>query len=141
MERTPRTVTIFSLNLLSYDESAREAVLDVTCSKGTYIRTLCHDLGETLGCGAVMSSLIRTEAAGFTLEQCRSFSEIEALLTEGDFAKALLPVEELFRTLPKVRLSPVQSRMFENGVRLDLNRIRGRRLCAGTFSHGFYLYL
>ena len=124
VERPPRTVTIHSLELLAYDESAREAAIDVHCSKGTYIRTLCHDLGEALGCGAVMTSLTRTEAAGFTLADCRTFAEIEELLAEGTFAEALLPVAQLFRELPPVHLSPVQTRMFENGVRLDLNRVR-----------------
>ena len=124
VERTPRIVTIHSLELLSYDESTREATVEVHCSKGTYIRTLCHDLGKMLGCGAVMTSLIRTEAAGFTLTDCRTFDEIEALLAEGSFTEALLPVEGLFRQLPRVHLSPVQTRMFENGVRLDLNRVR-----------------
>ena len=69
VERQPRRVTIYHLEILSYDEIGREAILDVRCSKGTYIRTLCHDLGSVLGCGAVMTSLVRTEAAGFTLEK------------------------------------------------------------------------
>ena len=124
VERQPRPVTIHRLELLSYNEAAREAILDVSCSKGTYIRTLCHDLGRALGCGAVMTSLTRTEAAGFTLEDCFSLEEIAALLEEGRFAEALLPAERLFRTLPAARLSPVQARMFSNGVRLDLSRVR-----------------
>ena len=107
VERTPREITIHSLELLSYDEAAREAVLDVCCSKGTYIRTLCHDLGEVLGCGGIMTSLTRTEAAGFTLADCRTLEEIQALVDEGRLGKALLPVEALFRGLPAIRLSPI----------------------------------
>ena len=116
-------------------EAAREAVLDVCCSKGTYIRTLCHDLGEVLGCGGIMTSLVRTEAAGFTLADCRTLEEIQALVDEGRLGEALLPVEALFRGLPAIRLSPVQSRMFENGVRLDLNRVRHQEIPG---SHAVY---
>ena len=105
VERTPRPVTIYSLELLSYDEASREAMLDVFCSKGTYVRTLCHDLGEALGCGAAMSSLTRTEAAGFSLADCRTLEELQTLVDES-------------------RLSEVQTRMFTNGVHLDLNRVR-----------------
>lgn len=135
VERTPRKITIHSLELLSYEESTREAVVDVCCSKGTYIRTLCHDLGEVLGCGGIMTSLVRTEAAGFTLADCRTLEEIQALVDEGRLGEALLPVEALFRGLPAIRLSPVQSRMFENGVRLDLNRVRHQEIPG---SHAVY---
>ncbi len=124
VERQPRRVTIYHLEILSYDEIGREAILDVRCSKGTYIRTLCHDLGSVLGCGAVMTSLVRTEAAGFTLENCLTLENISDLLEQNRFSEVLIPVEQLFRELPAVHLSPVQTRMFTNGVRLDLKRVR-----------------
>lgn len=124
VERTPRPVTIYSLELLSYDEASREAMLDVFCSKGTYVRTLCHDLGEALGCGAAMSSLTRTEAAGFSLADCRTLEELQTLVDKSRLSEAILPVEQLFSSLPKIHLSEVQTRMFTNGVHLDLNRVR-----------------
>ena len=67
VERTPRPVTISRLDLLAYDAVSGRGELDVACSKGTYIRTLCADLGASLGTGAVMAALRRTEACGFTL--------------------------------------------------------------------------
>ena len=124
VERKPREITIAGLRLLSYDEQAREAVLDVQCSAGTYIRTLCHDLGQFLGMGAVMSSLVRTEAAGFALDDCVTLEEAQQAADEGRFPGLLRPVETLFRKLPAIHLSAVQARMFANGVRLDLSRVR-----------------
>ena len=86
VERTPREITIYKLDLLSYDPEKREALLDVSCSKGTYIRTLCHDLGQFLGMGAVMSSLIRTEAAGFTLSDCVTLEDAQKAASESRFS-------------------------------------------------------
>lgn len=78
VERKPRTVTIFSIRILEL--SLPRVRMEVHCSKGAYIRTLCHDIGETLGCGGCMESLIRTRAAGFALEDARKLGEIEELV-------------------------------------------------------------
>ena len=123
VEREPRTVRIYRLNLLSYDEENRSGTLDISCSKGTYIRTLIHDLGEALGAGGVMTSLTRTEAAGFSLQDCLTFQEVEELLRTDSLAQRVLPVDQVFKTYPAIRLNPVQSRKFLNGVRLDLKRV------------------
>lgn len=123
VEREPRTVRIYQLNLLSYDEENKSGTLDISCSKGTYIRTLIHDLGEALGAGGVMTSLTRTEAAGFSLQDCLTFQDVEELLRTDSLAKRVLPVEQVFKTYPAIHLNPVQSRKFLNGVRLDLNRV------------------
>ncbi len=127
VERQPRAITIHHINLLDYDEQTRCATLDVGCSKGTYIRTLCHDLGRALGVGGAAQTLRRTEALGFTLEKCRSFEEIAAALEQGEeaFAELLLPLETVFRSCPAVYLSPTQEKMFRNGVKMDLARIGG----------------
>ena len=126
VEREPRPVTIYRLDLLSYDPDTRTGKAEVACSKGTYIRTLCHDLGEALGTGGIMTALRRTEAAGFTLDDCLTLDEVSRLMEEGRLSEALRPVERIFAPLPAIRLNPVQTRMFLNGVRLDLNRIAGQ---------------
>ncbi|MGI5894359.1 MAG: tRNA pseudouridine(55) synthase TruB [Candidatus Merdivicinus sp.] len=123
VERKARNITIYQLNLLAFDSEKQEALLDISCSKGTYIRTLCHDLGQMLGTGAVMSSLTRTEAAGFTLENCISLEQAQQAALEQHFADLLLPVGQAFSDLPAIILNDIQARMFQNGVRLDLNRI------------------
>lgn len=125
VERQPRSITIHHINLLDYDEPTRCATLDVGCSKGTYIRTLCHDLGRALGVGGVAKTLRRTEALGFTLGDCVGFEEITAAVEQGDeaFAALLLPLETVFRSCPAVCLAPVQEKLFRNGVRMDLARL------------------
>ena len=127
VERPPRTITIHHIHLLDYDPETRCAQLDVGCSKGTYIRTLCHDLGQKLGVGGAAQILRRTEALGFTLQDCCGFEQIAAALEAGEeaFAAMLLPLETVFRSCPAVELSPAQDKMFRNGVRMDLARIKG----------------
>ena len=77
IERPTRTVTIHGLELLEPEEPGGDWRLRVRCSKGTYVRTLCHDIGRALGCGGCMSSLRRTMAAGFTLAECRTIEEVQ----------------------------------------------------------------
>lgn len=114
IERQPRPVTIYSLSGRLLQPDLLE--LDVHCSKGTYIRTLAADLGEKLGCGAALSALRRTMAAGFDLEECLSLEEAQAM--GNRLEEKLLPVETAFSGLPRMQLLPDQARLFQNGVRL-----------------------
>ena len=110
VHREPRPVTIHTLELL---EQAGEGdyLLRVRCSKGTYVRTLCHDIGEALGCGGCMYSLRRTMAAGFTLDDAVTLDQAE----EGREA-LLLPTDSFFRRYASVTLSsPRQERLCRNG--------------------------
>lgn len=95
VERKPRAITVYELELLE-QSAPDEFALRVVCSKGTYIRTLCHDLGQALGCGGCMAALRRTMAAGFRIEEAvtleRAQEEREALL---------LPLDEYFRAYPR----------------------------------------
>ena len=120
VERPTRTVFIHSLTVLNEDEQAGEYTIEVSCSKGTYIRTLCNDIGESLGCGAVMTSLVRTKAAGFMLNDCLTFDDVQQLMEEETLAGQLIPVEQAFMSLPSVRLSEEDTRRFKNGVKLDI---------------------
>ena len=83
VERKPRPITIFGLDILRQD-APDHYTIQVTCSKGTYIRTLCHDIGQKLGCGGVMDALRRTEAAGFTLEQAVTLEQDGSFLMLGE---------------------------------------------------------
>ena len=127
VERPKREITIHLLELLHFNEEERTAVLDVRCSKGTYIRTLCNDIGEALGCGAVLTALRRTETLGFTEEDCHTLEELKAAAGEGTFDSLLMPVDRVFRGYPAVYLSPKQTERFLNGVRLDTLRVRHRK--------------
>lgn len=116
-----RQVTIYSATLC--EAEGGEYSLDVHCSKGTYIRTLCHDLGQKLGCGGALSSLERTMAAGFTLEDCITLEQAQELRDAGLLKQRLLPIDSAFRTLPEIRLNAHFERLFKNGVRLRPQQI------------------
>lgn len=123
IERQPRPVTIDRLELLE-QASDRDYVLRCQCSKGTYIRTLCHDIGQALGCGGTMYSLRRTMAAGFTLEQALSLEDIQRA---GD--SCLLPVDSLFADYPAFTLPTV---LLERRVR------NGNPITAENLTDGLY---
>ncbi len=123
VEREARPVTIHTLTLLDYDETAGVGTLDCACSKGTYIRALCADLGERLGCGAVMTGLRRTGAAGYALADCVTLDEARRLAEEGGLAARLLPVESAFMGCGAVTVTAPQAARFQNGGALSLDRL------------------
>lgn len=114
VERKPREVEISRLEIL--DGSDRDWQLSVRCSKGTYIRTLCNDLGEALGCGGVMSGLRRTCAGDFSVENAYT---LETLMQEG-FEGKLLPVDSLFSDSPALTLGAKKERLVRNGVKVSI---------------------
>ncbi|MCI1268368.1 MAG: tRNA pseudouridine(55) synthase TruB [Ruminococcus sp.] len=123
VEREKRQITINSLSLAQYDENSRSGLLNINCSKGTYVRTIIHDIGQNLGCGAVMTSLVRTSSCGFSLDCCHTFAEVENARDNGCLEQLIIPVESVFSSLPKLKLSQVQTKMYRNGVKLDLSRV------------------
>lgn len=123
VEREARPITIFKLEIESYSPETRQGTLRVACSKGTYIRTLCEDIGNTLGCGGIMTSLRRTQAAGFTLEDSITIAEAKRLKEENSLADRILPVERLFAGYPRVTVTEKQAQRFQNGGALDLERL------------------
>ena len=120
IEREPRPITIYSIDAKKLSE--REYELDVRCSKGTYIRTLCADIGKKLGVGAVMKSLVRAEASGFTLDGAITLGELEKL-TDEEKEKRIVPVEYIFRNERKVTLTPFFARLARCGVEIYLKKI------------------
>lgn len=127
VERQPREIEVSQLVLESYDSSTREGVLSISCGKGTYIRTIISDIGDRLGCGGIMTSLVRTSSGGFTLDDCRTLEEIQQARDEDRLEELILPIERVFEKLTKLRLGEAQTRMYRNGVKLDLERVRGIR--------------
>ena len=123
VEREARPVTVHTLELVAYDEEAGELTLDCACSRGTYIRTLCTDLGERLGCGAVMTALRRTRAAGYSLDQCVTLDQARSLAEAGTLPARLMPVDSAFSACGKVTVSPAQAARFRNGGALALDRL------------------
>ena len=109
--RPPRTIRIFSLTLLEF--APPSARIQVHCSKGTYVRTLCKDIGEALGCGGCMESLRRTSAGAYTLEQS---VPLETLLESEDPGQYLLPADSLFTRYPALTASRSQEKKCRNGA-------------------------
>ncbi len=124
VERPTRTVHIDAITLDAFDETQQTATLTVSCGKGTYIRTLLSDMGQRLGGDAVMTALTRTAACGYPLQDCLTFEQVAAAMADGTLEEHLLPTDSLFSSYPKLRLNAAQERMFCNGVKLDLKRLR-----------------
>ncbi len=124
VEREARPVTIYDLTLIDYNEQEGLLTLSCHCSSGTYIRTLCDDLGRVLGCGAVMTALRRTMAAGFPLTVCITIDEAKALAEAGTLADRLLPLDTALAAYPAITVSAPQAARFRNGGALDLVRLR-----------------
>lgn len=123
VERKEREIEIKRLELV--ENINGEYVIDVFCSKGTYIRSLIDDIGRMLGCGAVMTSLVRTSAMGFTLENCTTLDELQQRKNENiGFDGILLPLDQVLSAYDKITISPAQSVRFKNGGSLDLARIK-----------------
>ena len=114
VERQPRPITIHELTLLDF--SRNEAKLRVRCSKGTYIRTLCKDIGEALGCGGCMAELRRVQAGEYTLEGSVPLHDLLKISEAGEDVEHLLrPVDSMFASTPKLTLNQKQSRLVRNG--------------------------
>lgn len=118
VERTPRNVTIKELELIEALPD-NEYVIDVLCSKGTYIRSLADDIGKALGCGAVLTSLRRTMTAGFSIDECTPLEKFE----ENGAQKYILPADRAVMHLGEVRVSQPQGVRFCNGGGLSLSRL------------------
>lgn len=117
VERAARPVTIYELKLLKHDAEAATSTLEVLCSGGTYVRTLIHDVGAALGCGAHMTSLRRTAAAGFT--------EMDAIALDAVDAQALRPLGDAVRELPRIDVDEDAARDVSHGKALDLTAPAG----------------
>lgn len=122
VERAQKEIEVYGINLLEFNEHAQTARMEVSCGKGTFIRTLINDMGEKLGCGASMSSLERTMAGGFDISECYTIADVEAMMQDGTFEEHLIPIERLFEDLPRLVLSDFDKRLYRSGVPLELQK-------------------
>ena len=129
VEREARPITVYKLDARRTGERTYE--LDVECSKGTYIRTLCADIGKKLGCGGTMAALCRTQAAGYPLSAAHTLAEFEAM-TEEERRAAVIPPEDIFPAAEKVVLPAFYARLARNGQPIYLRKI-GRADPLGTY--------
>lgn len=124
--RRPRAITIYDLELL--DGAAADYILRVHCSKGTYVRTLCHDIGAALGCGGCMSSLRRTRAGSFTLQQAVTMQQVLDFAQTHDPQQLLLPVDAIFAAHPALIVTMQQAARLKNGA-----PVKDRSFADGTW--------
>ena len=122
IEREARPITIYSLEVLSFDSEKQEGKLAVSCSKGTYIRQLIVDIAQKLGTSAIMTDLVRTSACGFNLEDAITLEQLKALADNNDVEKHTKSLESLFVTYDELKVSDKQSHRFKNGNPLDITR-------------------
>ena len=120
VERQPRPITIHELTLLETTENTLR--LRVRCSKGTYIRTLCKDIGEALGCGGCMQELRRVTAGEYTIEEA---VPLQTLLETEEPEKYLRTVDTMFRNYPEIKLTPNQEKRCRNGNSFTVNLAEG----------------
>ena len=124
IKRKVRAVTIHKIGLMNFDNNIAE--IDVTCSKGTYIRTLADDLGQELGCGAHVIELRRLQAGVFSIDQCRGSNELEKIRESFGLSgldKVIVPMERAVETLPEVVLASETARVIRNGQAVSFHEL------------------
>lgn len=125
VERKPRQVTVFSAQLLSCSEENRECVVDVHCSKGTYIRSLCDDIGTALGTFGTLTELRRTGSGMFTLEDTCTLEQMQAFAREGTLEQHGFSVDSVFSNYPVLCLNSRDSIRFMSGAPVDTASLGG----------------
>ena len=118
IEREPRKVTIHSIDVTDIDLERKLIEIDVHCSKGTYIRTLCEDIGNKLGCGAYMNTLRRTKSGGFRISECHTVEELSEIKEQGNLTSVLIPIDKVFECYEKVVLDDFLAAKVRNGIRI-----------------------
>ena len=130
VERKARKVTIRGLEALGRNENG-DFVLDVRCSKGTYVRTLCHDIGQVLGCGACLSALRRIEVGDFSVKDAHTMDELIAAAQKGELERLLLGVEALFPGLRRLSADAEAEKKIRCGSSYETTEPDGRALVYG----------
>ena len=142
IERKPREVEIFENTPLAFTKDGEGYVQTVTlrvrCSKGTYIRSLLRDMGEFLGCGACMQSLVRTQAGAFTIETALTLAEVECARDEGRLSEIIRPIDSFLIKYPAVHVVPEFEKYLYNGNQLELSMLAEQ--IAPADGDGFRVY-
>ena len=123
VERKPRFIMLDDIKILDISEDLCHITIDVSCSKGTYIRTLCHDIGDKLGCGACMETLVRTRVEQYGIEESLRLGEIEALVCKGEMDNHITKIEDILACYPKVTIKKQAEKLLLNGNKFDINSV------------------
>ncbi len=141
VERKPRPVTIFSIDILNI--SLPEVSIRIHCSKGTYIRSLCHDVGEVLGCGSAMKSLVRTRVSMFDIADARTLDEIERIVKAGNLDGIMLKVDQAFEGMETVFVIPTEDAIKHavNGVPIPATDVFAESISGFEDGRRYRIYL
>ena len=123
IERKPRPVVFYEIRILDMDLPLVR--ISVTCSKGTYIRTLCNDIGEKLGCGGAMEELLRTQSGNFTLEESMTLSQVEEAVANGTIGEKIVSIEDVLSMYPALICTPEGDRLLGNGNPVPEELVQG----------------
>ena len=138
VERKARPITVFEAELLVFDEETQTGQLRFQCSKGTYIRTLLHDLGEQLGTYAVMTALQRTMSGRYTLAQSHTLEEIQQLAQEDNIESILLQTDSLFLDYPAVTIDDYGFERAQHGAFIAPEHVTDLPMQAGALCRVYY---
>lgn len=138
VERERRRIVVHEAQLLDFDEDSQQGHLHVVCSKGTYVRTLCHDLGERLGTLATMTSLVRTSSGSYALEQAHTLEEIQNAAQHGCVDDLILPTDSLFLEYPAVEIDDEGAARAEHGAFIAPEHTNGLPLEKGKVCRVYY---
>ena len=130
VERAARPVEILDIQIKNI--ALPRVELLVSCSKGTYIRTLCYDIGKKLGCGGCMEALIRTRVSGFLAEDSLTLSQLQKLRDEGNLTSFVWAVDKVFEEYPLLRMKPEFDRLVHNGNPIYRSQTEGKDLILGA---------
>lgn len=122
IERQARPVSVKLVYCADFNPETGTGKLEIHCGKGTYVRTLIHDMGQNLRCGAVMSELRRSYASGFGLNACHTLEEIQKFADEDAVSEILIPIADAFSSLPAIILNAKQTMHYRHGVKLGLSQ-------------------
>ncbi|MDO5548975.1 MAG: tRNA pseudouridine(55) synthase TruB [Eubacteriales bacterium] len=144
VERKRRKIVLHECELLSFDEQTQCGTLRVVCSKGTYVRTICNDLGEALGTYATMTSLVRTSSGRYTLEQAHTLEQIAQAAEDGTVDELFLQTDSLFLQYPAVQLDKTGYQRMCNGAYIAPEHAAGMpdtrgQLCRVYYDNLFYM--
>lgn len=130
IERKPRPITVYEIEVIK--EAHPEYTIRVKCSKGTYIRTLCHDMGQKLGCGGAMASLSRTRVGEFNIDQAYTLDQLQSLAEKGQLSQVVIPVEKMFENIPGVHVKEGSFKALKNGNQLKSGELQLEESAAGS---------
>ncbi|MDO4174213.1 MAG: tRNA pseudouridine(55) synthase TruB, partial [Eubacteriales bacterium] len=138
VERKARTITVHEAELLAFDEASQRGEIRFVCSKGTYVRTLIHDLGEALGTYAVMTALQRTRSGRYMLEQSYTLEQVQAAAEADDIASLLLQTDSLFLQYPAVSIDDYGYKRAQNGAFITPEHVTDMPQEAGALCRVYY---